>query len=378
MSDKLQTTAIAISSHETAVSGFQSKINSFSGGKTNNKCFKLFSSCFRTASSTESLENIVNNNIKRRCDYVVEKLVVKHVPFVLFSISENTLEDKISLQSKNNSHRNVPQSQTKLNTTYSATSKIQSLLHYSDRFDSDTTVPLHISNKCLHFDKNVSNKRNKNDTSSNYHNKIIDSTNTTNGLHPDLGEHEKAPKDSSLNISENKSLVFSEISLKGLNKNNIYQARETFKLQSFVQEAFSKKEEFKNVYSFDSNKLKNYQKIYTLAQMERTNLNNFRDCSTYKVKRPIVQSVRKIFHSSENFVKSIDTNQTNIENCKPSNRDSQHNHQFLLNQSKTLSDCIVNIDSSNMLLRWNIIIVIKRNKSKTCPSQILKKHFNTS
>ena len=230
----------------TAVSGFQSKINSLSGGKANNKRFKLFSSCFRrTAGSTESLEDAANNNVKRRCDYVVEKLVVKHV---LFSISENTSEKKISLRSKNNSHRNsVPQSQTKLNTTDSATSKLESLLRHSDRFDSDTTaVPLHVSNKRLHFDKNTSNsERNKNDTSSNdYRDKMIESTNATNGLPPDSGEHEKAsPKDPRLNRKpENKSLAFSEISLKGSNKNNAHQAQETFESQSFVQEASSKKE----------------------------------------------------------------------------------------------------------------------------------------
>ncbi|KAK1138149.1 hypothetical protein K0M31_002631 [Melipona bicolor] len=234
MSDKLQTTGIATTSHETAVSG-SSKVNSFSDGKTNNKRFKLFSSCFGTGSKTESLEDVVNDNIKRRCDYVVEKLVVKRVPFVLFSTSENISEDKIqSLQSKNNSNGNViPRSPTKLNTTYSGTLKIQSLLHHSDRFDSDT-APLRVSNKRLHFDKNISDKRNKIDTlSNNCRNKISESTNTTNGLYPDLREREeKAPKDPSLNMSKNKSLTFSEISLKGLNKNNT----------SLVQEAFSEKE----------------------------------------------------------------------------------------------------------------------------------------
>ena len=222
MSDKLQATTVATtsSSQETAVSS-SSKINSSSGGKiTNNKCFKLlFSSCFRTAASkTESLEDIVNNNVKRKYDYVVEKLVVKRVPFVLFSIkSQNrSLEEKISLWSKNNFNSNrVPQSQTKL-------SNVQN----SDRFDM---VHLHVSNKRLHFDKcNIWNKRNKKATlSNNCRNKIIE-------------EREKAPKDPVLDMQKNKSL--SEISLKGLNKNNTYQAEEAFKLQSFVQQAFSKKE----------------------------------------------------------------------------------------------------------------------------------------
>ncbi|XP_060820447.1 uncharacterized protein LOC132909557 [Bombus pascuorum] len=369
MSGKLQASA---SSHETAVSS-SSKTSAISNPKANNKCFELFLSCFRINSKKESLEDIINNNAKEY-DYIVEKLIVKRVPFIFFSISENALKNKINPESKSNSIKDVLQLQTRSNSTHSAVSETQSLLYYSNRFDPNM-ISLQTSNKCLYFDKNTFtlNERNKRHTLSNdYHTRITELMNTMSSLHPDLKEHERPPKDCCpLNMPKNKSVMSAKMSLKGL-RNNIPQEQEIFKSKSFVQEAFLKKREFRNV---DEIKSKNDQKIFSLNQMEYMNLDNLQTNSS-KIKKSSIQSVHKVSCKSANFVQPIiDMNQMNIEN-KPNNRQLRYNHQSSINQSKTLSENIVNTNPSSTVLRWNI--VIKHCKSKTYSSQKMRKYFNIS
>ncbi|XP_033195365.1 uncharacterized protein LOC117159544 [Bombus vancouverensis nearcticus] len=369
MSGKLQASA---SSHEIAVSS-SSKASVISNPKANNKCFELFLSCFRINSKKESLEDIVNSNAKEY-DYIVEKLIVKRVPFIFFSMSENALKNKINPESKSNSIKDGLQLQTRSNSTHSAVSETQSLLYYSNRFDPNM-ISLQTSNKCLYFDKNTFtlNERNKKHTLSNdYHTRITELMNTMSSLHPDLKEHERPPKDCcSLNMPKNKSVMSAKMSLKGL-RNNIPQEQEIFKSQSFIQEAFLKKKEFRNV---DEIKSKNDQKIYSLNQMEYMNLDNLQANSS-KIKKSSIQSVHKVSCNSANFVQPIiDMNQMNIEN-KTNNRRLQYNHQSSIKQSKTLSENIVNTDPSSTILRWNIII--KHCKSKTYSSKKMRKYFNIS
>lgn len=109
--------------------------------------------------------------------------------------------------------------------------------------------------------------------------------------------------------------------------------------------------------------------------MKYMNLDNLQANSS-KIKRSSIQSVHKVSCNSANFVQPIiDMNQMNIEN-KSNNRRLQHNHQSSINQSKTLSENIVNTGPSSTVLRWNIII--KHCRSKTYSSKKMSKYFNIS
>ncbi|XP_012340261.1 uncharacterized protein LOC105735055 [Apis florea] len=372
MSGKLK---ISVSSCETAISN-SSRVSS----NTKTKCCQLFLSCFKINRKKESLEDIMDDNVKEY-DYIVEKLVVKRVPFVLFSMPKNVLENKINSETRNNSNEETPQSQTKLTTMYSTASETQSLLYYSDRFDQN--ISLDISNKCSHPDTNraLLNERNRKHTfSDNYHTRITELMNTLSSLHPNLKEEERPPKDPyPLNISQNKSVLSTKMSLKEfLNKNNEHQMKQTFKSQTFVQEPFLKKRESRNVNCSEINS-KGDKGIYCLNQMKYITLDDFQDnCAS--IEKPIIQSVHKISCNSTNFVKSIiNTNQMNTEDYKSINNHLQWNHQSLVNQSKTLLENITKTDTSKIILRWNIIL--KHYKSKTYSSktsQKLSKYFNIS
>ncbi|OAD56400.1 hypothetical protein WN48_03404 [Eufriesea mexicana] len=365
MSGKLK---IYINSQETTISN---SLRTRSVPSVKTTCCELFLSCFRIIHKRKSIKNIMNNNVKEY-DYVVEKLIVNRVPFILFSIPKSTVECKINSKSKRNSNNNVLESLTKLNTIYSP--ETQSLLYYSDRFDQNI-LSLNTANKCSHFNTNtaiLNEKIKKCTLFKGYHTKITEFMNVISNLCLDLEEHEKLPKDPCFfNIIKSMNVISTKMSLKGfLKRNNHHEKEKAFKSRIFIQEPFLKKRESSEI------KPRNKHEIYNVKQMEYVSLNDYQDNFVSKNKKPIAKSVHEISYNSANFVKSIiNIHSINAEDNKPINNHLKYNHQFLINRTKILSENIAN--SNPLILRWNIII--KHYKGKTYSSNIsqkMNKYFN--
>ncbi|CAL7948894.1 unnamed protein product [Xylocopa violacea] len=229
---------------------------------------------------------------------------------------------------ESNSNKNVLQS---LATDESMST--QSLLYYSDKFDQQM-VSLNTINKYLHFNKNaiILAKRSKKCTlSKDHHAELTELMSNMSNLHTDLEKHEEPPRDSySLNIRRNFGKIDSSETKSKIN-----------------------------------------QKIYGLNQLKHVNLNDFQSHPTSNFGKSIIRSIQE--------TSCININQKNAEDYAQINRDSQCHRQDLINKSKALSKNIANIDLSNVILRWNIIV--KHYKCKTLPFEIpqkMSKYFNIS
>ncbi|XP_015440121.1 PREDICTED: uncharacterized protein LOC107194919 [Dufourea novaeangliae] len=196
---KLQDSTI---SDKTEISG------SVSG--TKRKCFDIFFSCFKVAREKKSQESFFNNESKEY-DYIVEKLVVKRIPFISFGLSENISE---STNDDNlNKETHGPLVTAEGNTVFPRESETRSLLYYSDKLHQNT--PIKIPNTYLYLDTNtnaLSERNRTNVLTDDYSAKIKEIMNTMSSLHPDLKEYERLPKDPCpFNISENKAILNSTL-----------------------------------------------------------------------------------------------------------------------------------------------------------------------
>ncbi|XP_076749595.1 uncharacterized protein LOC143422677 [Xylocopa sonorina] len=256
-------------------------------------CCKSFLNCFKITRKKQLLEEMMDNDTKEY-EHVVEKLVVKRIPFVLLSVPKNSSQCKDDSKRISNSTKNVPQSLTNLNSMHSASPETQSLLYHSDKLDQQL-VPLDTINRYLDFNENriISTKRSKKCIVSNDHcSKLTELMNSMGSLHTDLGKQEEPLKNSySLNIPRN----------------------------------FGKIDSSETKSKIDPNEL----------------------------------------------------NQTNSEDCIQINKDLQCHQQVLTNESKALSKNIANVDLSNLILRWNIIV--RHYKCKTLSFDIpqgMSKYFH--
>ncbi|KOC66622.1 hypothetical protein WH47_00930 [Habropoda laboriosa] len=371
MNDKLQS---FISSREIAVSD-SSTASSASDAKS--KCFGLFRSCFGGTRKKESSEDIVDDDVKEY-DYVVEKLIVKRVPFILCSIPKNTLDYNTSNSSKDASH-----SLSKVNTIYTTASETQSLIYYSDKFDRNIP-PLRNSNKCLHFEANTTilNERNKKRTlSTDYHTRLTELMEIMSSLHPDLKEHERLPKDPCpLNTTKNRSISSTKPCTRVfLDRNNGSQKQKVFKSQTCVSEPFLKRKEFETVSSYEI-KSNNEQKIYNLNQLQYMTSDYIQDYYAFKSETSPVQPVQDISCDSANYAKPIiDVTQINAEdNNNQINNCLRRARQSSKNEFKT-SEKIVHTNPSNTILKWKILVKHYKSKTLYCSknSQEMTKYFNT-
>ncbi|XP_076182211.1 uncharacterized protein LOC143154196 [Ptiloglossa arizonensis] len=375
MNNKLQD---SVTSHETTVSE-TSKASSISGAKK--KCYGLLFSCFKVNRKRQSKENFVRYEPKEY-DYIVEKLVVKRVPFVFFTISENALETKSDVC---NEDTQKSLATAEVNTIYSTGSETHSLLYCSDKLNGNMEIP----NKCLHFGANMTalNERDKRSIlSTNYNTKITKLMNTMSSLHPNLKECKNIPKNNKISSKEVKEIAFiQEI----LNRNDNSQIQETF--TSFpttsVQDSFLMKKELKDLKS-PMFKSKKEQKSYNLKEVQGMYTNEPQDDDNAQNNKTfIAQPVQNVFYNFANFKKTIiDTNQLSVENCnlEHTNIKSQinnrlsYNQQMYVNKSKLLVDNIINTDPSNITLRWKIIV--RHYKPKTLhyskDSQQITKYCN--
>lgn len=179
MSDRSQTSN---SLQESAVSNSQASSNC----SVRQKCYKLFFSCFKNTYKGKSKEGTTNYD-PNNYDYVVEKLVIKRVPFIFSGIPTNASEIR-----NDNFIKGIHKPIIKMNT-----SETQSILYCSEDLN-ENTVPVAIVNKSMKVDSNtvISNERNNKLTlSTNYDARIIELMNTLTNLHPDLKECEKRVKD---------------------------------------------------------------------------------------------------------------------------------------------------------------------------------------
>ncbi|XP_043257966.1 uncharacterized protein LOC122400507 [Colletes gigas] len=165
-------------SQKSAVSKL-SKTDSDSGVKK--KCYQLLFSCFKDSHKKRSKENV--DYEPKECDYIVEKLIVKRVPFIFFTIPEDTLETKIDDCSKDTKE------------PLTSVSKTQSLSYYTDRLNRNKSTE--IPNKYLHSDANMTafHEENKSTLSTNYDTRITKLRNTTSSMHPSLKECKRSWKD---------------------------------------------------------------------------------------------------------------------------------------------------------------------------------------
>lgn len=253
MNDKLQP---SFTSHEIPPS--DSSRTSFESD-TKPSCLKLFSSCFRVRRKKATAAVTVDHDAKE-FDYVVEKLVVQRVPFLIVSIqgtalssendptgeSSNTSKEIDSARDNGNSSKEVSdcrESLRKVNNMYSTVSETQSLLYCSDRLNLNM-IPLDIPNKSLPSDikATVLNERNRKRTlPDDYHSRIIELMNTMSSLHPDLKENERPPKDPCpLNVKKNGSSSTNIFANKFLMNNNENQKLTVFKSQTSLQEPILK------------------------------------------------------------------------------------------------------------------------------------------
>ncbi|XP_029052815.1 uncharacterized protein LOC114880699 isoform X2 [Osmia bicornis bicornis] len=316
MSDQLQTSN---NLQESAVSNSQAS----SSCSIKRKCYKLFFSCFKNTYKGKSKEGTTNYN-SNNYDYIVEKLVIKRVPFIFSGILTNASEIR-----NDNFIKDVEKPLIKMNT-----SETQSILYCSEDLN-ENTIPVAIVNKSMKVDSNtvISNEiNNKLTLSTNYDARIIELINTLTSLHPDLKECEKWIKDPCCsNIHTPKSIL----------------ARNTEQITPINNKEFG---DAKSII-----KSKNKQKIYYSRQ--HTYLNEFQGND----KEPFIQSDQGIFHSLKSLTKFIDPNQLNRENSnqklKQIKNNSQHNQLALKNESKVLGESIINNNNTlDTALRWKITV----------------------
>ncbi|XP_076686245.1 uncharacterized protein LOC143378398 [Andrena cerasifolii] len=117
MSNKLQDTAL---SNESVVS-HSSKTSYASGARGN--CFDSLLSCFKLTRKEESEENFTDYQ-HQNCDYIVEKLIVKRVPFDFVAVPADNLESKTDVHDRG---IRKPVLVTEANTVYSSATKSGSL-----------------------------------------------------------------------------------------------------------------------------------------------------------------------------------------------------------------------------------------------------------
>ncbi|XP_076645345.1 uncharacterized protein LOC143354853 [Halictus rubicundus] len=197
-----------------------SKNYSVSG--TKGKCYKLFFSCFKVFREKNSQESILNDK-SQECDYIVEKLVVKRVPFISFGSQEDTLEtNSDQLDKKTERLSNA----TEENAMFFDASKTQSILYYYDSLNQNR-ITNNVPSKYLYFDRDMSELHERYKTSvltTGYSSsRIKEITNTMSNLHSDLKECKKLPKASCpLHISKDKTIFgTSSLSKKIYNQNHI-------------------------------------------------------------------------------------------------------------------------------------------------------------
>ncbi|XP_034187308.1 uncharacterized protein LOC117607550 [Osmia lignaria lignaria] len=316
MSDQLQTSNNV---QESAVSNSQAS----SSCSIKRKCYKLFFSCFKNPYKGKSKEGTTNYD-SNNYDYIVEKLVIKRVPFIFSGILTNASEIR-----NDNFIKGIQKPLIKMNT-----SETQSILYCSEDLN-ENTIPVAIVNKSMKVDSNtvISNEiNNKLTLSTNYDARIIELINTLTSLHPDLKECEKWIKDPCCsNIHTPKSIL----------------ARNTEQITPINNKEFG---DAKSII-----KSKNKQKIYYSKQ--RTYLNEFQDND----KEPFIQSDQGIFHSLKSLTTFFDPNQLNRENSneklKQIKSNSQHNQLALKNESKVLGESIINNNNTlDTALRWKITV----------------------
>lgn len=117
MSNKLQDTAL---SNESVVSD-SSKTSYASGSRGN--CFDSLFSCFKLTRKEESEENFTDYQ-DQNCDYIVEKLIVKRVPFDFVAVPTDNLESKNEVQDR---YIRKPAVVTEANSVHSNATKSGSL-----------------------------------------------------------------------------------------------------------------------------------------------------------------------------------------------------------------------------------------------------------
>ncbi|XP_076289390.1 uncharacterized protein LOC143213426 [Lasioglossum baleicum] len=153
------------------------------------KCYQLFFSCFKVVREKNSQESFDKS---QECDYIVEKLIVKRVPFISFRSPENTVEtNSDQLDEKNGKVSTAVEE----NTIFSDASKTQSILYCYDSLNQNRIIN-NSPSTYLYFDRNTSelHGRKTNILTTGYSSRIEDVTNSMSNLHPDLKECEKLPK----------------------------------------------------------------------------------------------------------------------------------------------------------------------------------------
>ncbi|CAK9813355.1 hypothetical protein ANTPLA_LOCUS7808 [Anthophora plagiata] len=339
---------------------------------TRNNCFDLFRSCFQGIRRNESLEDIVEDDVKE-FDYVVEKLVVKRVPFMLLSMPRNTV------YCTGKPSKNPSRSLMNVNTIYSPASDTQSLLYYSDKFDQNNPL-FENPDKCSHFDGNENelNERYKNRMLPNdYHTRLKELMKTMSSLHPDLKEHERLPKDPCpLNMPKNRSTSSTKTYAKVLlDRDKESQEQKVFqsRTSNLNPKTLLKEKEDESVSSYGV-KSNNEQKVYNLNQLQYVALDDLQHHGTFNSEKFLVQPVQEISCNSANYTEPvIDVVQMNREDS-----DSQINnvHQSLVNESE-ISEKIVNTNPSNTVLKWKIVVKHCRPRTFSKESQEMTKYFNT-
>ncbi|CAK9821387.1 hypothetical protein ANTRET_LOCUS124 [Anthophora retusa] len=318
------------------------------------------------------MEDIVEDDVKE-FDYVVEKLVVKRVPFVLFSVPRNTV------YCTGKHRKNPSRSLINVNTIYSPASDTQSLLYYSDKFDQN--IPLFENpDKYLHLDANANalNGRNKNHMlPTDYHTRLIELMKTMSSLHPDLKEHERLPKDPCpLNMPKNRSTSSTKTYAKVLlDRDKESQKQKVFQSQTsnLNSKTLIKEKEVESVNSYGV-KSNNEQKVYNLNQLQYVALDDLQHHGTFKSEKFPIQPVQEISYNSANYTEPIiDVIQMNTEDS-----DNQINnvHQSLVNESE-ISEKIVNPNPLRTVLKWKIIVKHYRPRTFSKDSQEMTKYFNT-
>ncbi|XP_076245952.1 uncharacterized protein LOC143186266 [Calliopsis andreniformis] len=366
MSDKLQSSATL---HEVTASDV-SRATSTSSSR--GKCFGSLFRCLKF-NKKEQLKASFDNSEHKDYDYIVEKLVVKRVPFVFFKVPEN-----ISETNNYQTDSLKPQILSETKTIPSNISETQSL-YYSDKLNQNTK-PTGITSK-LFLDANMSllNEINKtNLTSSDYKAGIIELMNAMSSLHPDLKISERPPKDP-LNIPKNKDMLSKDIeanqSMKSLSKGDGMHVQQTFMIPTIdVLDPNLIMKEKKCLRTSDI-KLENDQKVYNLNHMQNTRLSESYDINDANNKNKevhIAQPIENMFCNLPDLEKTINMNhliteQHEHEGAKVKSETSsklqyRQEQESFVNESKTLTENIVTSDLSPITLRWKIII--KHHKLK--------------
>lgn len=213
MINKLQS---SITLHKVAASDSLKADSASSTSSIRENCFGSFFSCFKLSRKKECMKYFGDSE-DQDYGYIVEKLIIKRVPFASFGMPKNILEIETNSCEDNFLKQQVL---TEGNTKHPNISGTPSLLYYSDSLNQNTSV--------------LNKRKQMNALLPDCNDRIAELMNTMISLHPDLKDSERPPKDPCpLNKSKQKSVSledFTEItsSEKSLNRSDRSNVQQTF------------------------------------------------------------------------------------------------------------------------------------------------------